>query len=196
MIKKIIQYLIFVSAILAIVFGIYRSAVLSQMPDVKKVIPVKLNKEEIPVLKRPGTQSIRIVGPPLKLLKFQIDFNFNPQPLDWKFLERIDKRADIMIEGSVNVNGKFAITRFRDRGHPEAGQYIKNVVESWTFMPYKKGLIKYYFNVPTRMENMKIQIDVRKLVKNFDFIGPNDYLKNGLLCYVEGIEGNNIMIIQ
>ena len=99
-----------------------------------------------------------------------------------------------MIEGRIDTRGNFRVTKLRDRGHPEAGQYLKRVLQTWSFVPYKQGVIKYYFNLPTRLENMKIQIDLRRLEKNFDYIGPNDVLKNGMLCFVEGISGKSIML--
>lgn len=173
---------------------IYRQSLLSQIPEAEKTIPVKVSRDKIPLPRRPGTRSIKIVGPPLKVLKFQIDFTNNPLPLDWAFLERTDKRADVTVEGRIDVNGNFAIESLRDRGHPQAGHYIRKVLSSWKFKQYRYGKIKYYFNVPTRKENMKVQIDMRDLQKNFKFIGPGDYLKTGILCYAKGLSRKNIMI--
>jgi len=175
---------------------VYRQILLSQIPEMQKSIPIKIDRDVLPVPKRPGTQSVRIVGPPLKILKFEIDFTRNPRPLDWKLLERTDKRADVMIEGVVDDNGNFRVAKLRDRGHPKAGSYIKSVVSSWRFTPYRRGRIRYYFNVPTRLENMKIQIDLRDMEKNFTYIGPRHQLKNGILCYVDGLNSKSIMVIN
>ncbi len=175
---------------------LYRQASLSQMPDALISIPQKIEHEVIPVPRRPGTKSIRIVGPPLQVLKFQIDFTQNPLPIDWRFLERTDKRADVMVEGRIDNDGNFNIRKIRDRGHPQAGHYIRNVLSSWKFKQYKKGTIRYYFNVPTRLENMKIQIDTRGLNKNRKHVRQSDFLKNGILCYAVGISRKNIKVIQ
>ncbi len=194
--KSSLKYLfpLFVAGVLCL--GMYRSNVLSRIPNVQKSIPVRIIEEEVPIPKRPGTQSIRITGPPLRPIKFQIDFKQNPLPLDWTYLEKIDKRADILIEGKVSTKGGFSVSKIRDRGHPEAGKYISEILATWSFLPYKKGALRFYFNVPTRKENMKIQIDLRRLEKNFDYVGPNDYLTNGTLCYVQGIDNWNIMLIR
>jgi len=194
--RKNIKYWIFFLVVIIFCIGMYRGNILSQIPATQKSIPVRITEEEVPIPKRPGTQSIRITGPPLRPIKFQIDFKQNPMPLDWTYLEKIDKRADVMIEGRVDEKGDFSVSKIRDRGHPEAGKYVNDILSTWRFMPYKKGVIKFYFNVPTRKENMKVQIDLRRLEKNFDYVGPNDYLTDGALCYVQGIDNWNIMLIR
>lgn len=196
MFKKNFKYIIFFFAIGLFCISVYRSRALSRIPKVKKSIPVRIIEEEVPIPKRPGTQSIRITGPSLRPIKFQIDFKHNPMPLDWTYLEKIDKRADIMIEGEIGGKGGFSVSKIRDRGHPEAGKYINDILSTWRFMPYKKGTIKFYFNVPTRKENMKVQIDLRRLEKNFDYVGPNDYLTDAALCYIRGLDNWNIMLIR
>ncbi len=173
---------------------VYRQVLLSQIPQAENKIPLRLAPEKIPVPKRPGTQSVRIVGPPIKTLKFEIDFRLSPEPLDWTYLERIDKRADVAIAGTIDEQGYFLVTRLRDRGHPKAGSYIRRVVSSWKFLPYKTGPIRFYFNVPTRLENMKIQIDVSDLTRNAAMLASRAFLKNGTLCYVTGLHRQNIMI--
>ncbi len=184
-----------VASLLALLFA-YREVLLSQIPDLQTTIPVRVTRDEIPVPRRPGTQSIRIVGPPLKLLRFEIDFTRNPQPIEWAFLERIDKRADVMVEGFVDGSGNFSVAKVRDRGHPKAGNYLRRVLSSWHFSPYRKGTVRYYFNVPTRLENMKVQIDVSGMEKNFKFIGPTNQLKDGILCYVDGLNTRSIKVFN
>ncbi len=196
MLKKRFKYFIVLFFVGSLCIGMYRNSVLSGIPKIHKSIPVRILEEELPVPKRPGTQSIRITGPPLRPIKFQIDFNRNPKQLDWAYLEKIDKRADIMIEGEIGEKGSFRVLKIRDRGHPEAGKYISDILNTWSYMPYKKGTIKFYFNVPTRKENMKVQIDLRRLEKNFDFVGRNDYLTDAVLCYVQGLDNWSIMLIR
>ncbi len=196
MLRTLLKYSIYIAALVFVVLLVYRQVLMSQIPPLRKTIPIKISRDEIPVPRRPGSQSIRIVGPPRKLLKFQIDFTRNPMPIDWRFLEQTDKRADIMVEGVIYANGNFTITRLRDRGHPKAGQYIRRVMSTWKFKQYKKGRIRYYFNVPSRREEMKVQIDLRRLEKNYKFIGPGERVKNGVLCYVDGIGSDNIMVMN
>lgn len=191
-----LRYVFRTAGIVFLAALLVRSLLLAQIPAQQKTIPVRATDEKVPVPRRPGTRSIRIVGPPLKTLKFQVDFRRNPQPLDWAYLERVDKRADIMVEGEIDALGRFRLTKVVDRGHPRAGRYIRGILSSWTFVRYKQGTIRYYFNVPTRLENMKVQIDTRDLRKNFKTVGPNDLVSDGLLFYIEGLSPRNIMLIN
>lgn len=196
MLKTSLKTALFMLLIGIATLATYRSLSIAQIPEAENILPVPVSKDEVPVPRRPGTRSIRIVGPPLKVLKFQIDFKRNPLPLDWRFLERIDKRADVMIEGEIDENGNFAIDRMLDRGHPKAGQYIQKIMSSWEFVQYKSGHIKYYFNVPTKAENMKVQIDITDLSRNLKFVGKTDFLKDGLLYYIEGLKARNVTVIH
>jgi len=194
--QRKITYAMLLVPLVLVVLLVYRQVVLSQIPVAEKRIPVRIAPDEIPVPRRPGTQSIRIVGPPLKKVKFELDFKRNPLPLDWRFLEQIDKRADIMVDGVIDEMGILTIKRVRDGGHPRAGTYVRKVVSSWRFLPYKMGLIRYYFNVPTRMENMKVQVDVSGLERNPANYTYRMFLRDGVLCHVQGLGRNNIMIIR
>ncbi len=181
---------------LVVVLGVYRQVLLSQIPDAKKIIPVRMSRDDVPIPRRPGTKGIRIVGPPRQVLRFQIDFTKNPEPLDWQFLERTDRRADVIVEGAIDAGGHFSIAKLHDNGHPQAGHYIRQVLSTWKFKQYKKGTIRYYFNVPTRQENMKIQIDARGLQRNLKFVGDADVVQTGVLCYAFGILSKNIMVVK
>jgi hypothetical protein len=174
----------------------YRQLQILRIPQLQKSIPEFIVDEEPPVPKRPGTQSVRIVGPPLKVLKFQLDFKRNPLPLDWDYLEQTDKKADVTVSGTIDYDGNLIIERIFDKGHPRAGRYIQKILTSWKFVQYKTGPIKYYFNVPTRIEHMKVQIDVRGLQRNLKFAGEHDQIKNGLLYYCVGLKKSNVMIIN
>lgn len=174
----------------------YREVNMLQIPPMQKSIPDLVMEEQPPVPKRPGTQSIRIVGPPLKVLKFQLDFKRNPQPLDWNYLEQTDKKADVTVDGHIDQEGNLVIERIFDKGHPRAGRYIQKILNTWKFVQYKTGPIKYYFNVPTKIEHMKVQIDVRGLQKNLKYANKNDQIKDGLLYYFQGITKKNVMIIN
>ncbi|NIR51887.1 hypothetical protein GWO43_25265 [candidate division KSB1 bacterium] len=194
--KKLFKKLLYALAMLVLLLLLYRQVRIENMPAAQTRIPFRVEQEEIPTPKRPGTQSIRIVGPPIKVVKFQLDFRRRPKPLDWNFLERIDRRADVSIEGFIDVDGNFLILRVNDRGHPRAGTYIRDVLETWKFLQYKTGIIKYYFNVPTSMENMKVQIDLRGLQKNARFVGPYEEVQDGLIYYLDGLNQKNVMLIN
>jgi hypothetical protein len=196
MLKTSIKTALIIFLIGVATLAAYRSLSIAQIPEAENIFPVAVSKDEVPVPRRPGTKSIRIVGPPLKILKFQVDFKRNPLPLDWRFLERIDKRADVMIDGEIDENGNFTIERMLDRGHPKAGQYIQKIMTSWKFVQYKSGKIKYYFNVPTKAERMKVQIDITDLSRNLKFVGRTDFLKDGLLYYIEGLKARNVTVIH
>lgn len=194
--KAIFKYLIYTAVFLGVSLIVARKILMSQIPVVERTIPQPMTKEKIPAPKRPGTQSIRIVGPPLKVLKFQIDFKRHPRPLDWNYLEQIDKRADVSVTATIDANGKLFIDRVIDKGHPKAGQYIKEILTSWSYLQYKTGDIKFYFNVPTRDERRKLQIDLRGLQPNRRFVGYKDLVKDGMVYYVEGIGRNNITLLN
>ncbi|MFQ5637749.1 MAG: hypothetical protein ACE5IR_07100 [bacterium] len=174
---------------------LYRQIQLDNIPAAQKRIPYWVEHEEIPVPRRPGTKSIRIVGPPVKRLKFQIDFRRNPAPLDWNRLQLIDMRADVMVEGIIDTEGNFTLRRINDRGHPDAGRYIKSVLNTWKFLQYKTGSIRYYFNVPTSVEHMKVQVDLRGLKKNPKFVQQYDKVVDGMIYYFNGIDNNSITLI-
>lgn len=174
----------------------YRQVQIMKIPQAHIIIPNPLRDEVPPLPKRPGTQSIRIVGPPLKVLKFQLDFKRNPLPLDWRYLEQTDKKADVTVSGFIDHDGNFIIKRVIDKGHPRAGRYIERTLNTWKFVQYKTGPIKFYFNVPTKIEHMKVQIDVRGLQPNLEFATAGDQVKDGLLYHIEGLTKNNVMIIQ
>ena len=194
--KKLFKYSIYIIVLVVSTLLIFRNILMSQIPDIQKTIPQPMAKEDLPIPKRPGTKSIRIIGPPLKVLKFQIDFKRHPLPLDWALLENMDKRADISVQATIDVNGNLFINRLLDKGHPKAGQYIREVLASWGYLQYKTGTIKFYFNVPTRDESRKVQIDLRGLEKNPRFVGYRDLLEDGMVYYIEGIGLNNIKMIN
>jgi len=194
--KSLSKYTVYAVALLVGILLFYREMRLSAIPAAEKRIPFRLEEEEVPTPKRPGTRSIRIVGPPIKTLRFELDFRRQPRPLNWRYLERIDKRADVMLEGFVDAEGLFVINRVNDRGHPKAGRYIREILGTWRFMPYKTGRIRYYFNVPTNMEHMKVQIDLRALQKNKRYVGLYDEVEDGMIYFFEGIDQNNVMMIN
>ena len=196
MLKSFLKYLASILVFVFLSLLVYRTILINEIPAAQKVIPFQVSDDEIPVLKRPGTKSVRIVGPPQTVLKFQLDFKRRPQKLDWNYLQRIDKKTEIFLQGRVETDGNFIIEKLQDRGHPKAGLYIREVLNTWKFYPYKIGAISYYFNVPTRMERMKMQIDLTGLSKNPKYLGPNNLIKNGLLYYVEGIGRKNVMIMN
>ncbi|MFQ5864172.1 MAG: hypothetical protein ACE5IW_02975 [bacterium] len=196
MMKLAIKNTIFVSAMLFFAFFMLRQILILRIPVGQKFIPTKIVREEIPIPKRPGTKSIRILAPTLKKLKFEIDFKRNPLILDWDFLEKSDKEADVRAEGIIDVAGNFTITNIYDKGHPEAGRYIKKILSTWNFVQYKMGNINYYFNVPTKKENMKVQIDLRGLSHNAKYIEKNDEIIDGLLYYIKGIDRSNVLMIK
>ncbi len=196
MLRSFLKYFSSMLVFVCLALSVYRTILVNEIPAAQKIIPFQVNDDQIPVLKRPGTKSIRIVGPIQTVLKFQLDFRRRPQQLDWNYLQRIDKKAEIFVQGTVQPNGNFFIEKLQDRGHPKAGSYIRKVLNSWKFSPYKIGAINYYFNVPTRMERMKMQLDLTGLSKNPKYLGPNSLIKNGLLYYVEGISRNNVMIVN
>jgi hypothetical protein len=197
MTKRIIhpQVLYFFAAAAVTLLG-YRQVQIYKIPQVQKSLPEYVADEKPPPPKRPGTRSIRIVGPPLKTLKFELDLKRHPLPLDWNYLEQTDKKADVTVNGFIDLDGNLVIERVFDKGHPRAGRYIQKILSTWKFMQYKTGPIKYYFNVPTKIEHMKVQIDIRGLQRNLNFADVHDQVKDGLLYYCEGLKKNNVMIIK
>ncbi|MFQ5708984.1 MAG: hypothetical protein ACE5HO_16115 [bacterium] len=179
-----------------LVLLIYRQILLSKIPNSEQSIPIPYRARDVLVLKRPGIRSIRIVRPIVNPLRFQVDLKRSPQPLEWAFLERTDKKADVAVAGKIDSEGNLVIKRMRDRGHPVAGQYIKKVLSSWKYVHYKMGAIQYYFNVPTIDEHTKIIIDVRGLRRNPRYTQPTDFIEDGQLFYVNGITRDNVSFLK
>jgi len=64
MLKSFLKYLSFIIVFILLSLLVYRTVLINEIPAAQKVIPFQVSDDEIPVLKRPGTKSIRIVGPP------------------------------------------------------------------------------------------------------------------------------------
>ena len=107
MLKSFFKYLSSILVFICLALLVYRTVLINEIPAAEKTIPFQVSDDEIPVLKRPGTKSIRIVGPIQTILKFQLDFKRRPQQLDWNYLQRIDKKAEIFVQGSVDADGNF-----------------------------------------------------------------------------------------
>lgn len=121
-----------------------------------------INRQTEPLkLMRPGTTSIILSGPLVRNCVFEI----NPaaaglRPLDWVELTSLDRMTDVIVTATVGRDGALSITRINDRGHPEAGQYIRERLSTWVYTTCKHGIIRFWFNAGA----LQITIDATQLV--------------------------------
>ena len=124
-------------------------------------IPAINRQTEPPKLMRPGTTSIILSGPLVRNCVFEI----NPaaaglRALDWVELTSLDRMADVIVTATVGTDGALSINQINDRGHPEAGQYIRERLSTWVYTTCKLGTIGFWFNAGA----LQITIDAAQLV--------------------------------
>lgn len=131
---------------------------------------------------RPGVQGVVIGGATRIRLVFSIDLT-NSDPLEWGSLSVRYPLARVNITGSINTRGKLNITNVEDFGHSDAGREIRKILETWHYLPYKNGEIRFEFRFPA--VDQKVTIDTRSLkpnekFENIDIFDGQVYLINDL----------------
>ena len=122
---------------------------------------------------RPGIQGIILSGPEIEDLVFQIDLSTpNLEELNWDELVAIDRNTDVKVKCFIDIRGKLLINKKSGAGHPSATKYIQNILSTWGYFPYKTGIIKFYFNAPSKTK--KLIIDRNGLKKNIKMTEDKD----------------------
>jgi hypothetical protein len=151
-------------------------------------------EEKMQIPPRPGVQGIVITGPIIEPLYFSIDLSkAGVRELNWRKLQQIDAHADVKISCVINEKGYlvFSQSDVLMEGHTEAGMMIQRVLKTWIFTPYKTGIIRFWFNLPSKGEKLIIDTSGLERKRTIDSDIP---IYNGRLYYIEGIPTNEIQV--
>lgn len=191
--NRILKIALLLFGLFCLIF-VYRLYLIWKLPYQTMRLSSQGFEEKMEIPPRPGIQGIVITGPRIEPLYFSIDLS-KPgiQPLDWKKLMMVDSHADVKIQCQVNEHGRLIFSQ-KDvlmEGHTEAGMMIQRAMKTWIFKPYKKGPMRFWFNLPSKGE--KLSIDVRRLEIR-ESIPKEIPVYNGKLHLVDGIAPQDIRI--
>ncbi len=177
-----------------ITFIIIKQIAFWRLPFDRVQIPSLLYHEKIEIPPRPGIKGIVISGPEIKPAVFEIDLSqAGVIPLDWNRLNSVDPHADIKVKCTLNKQGRLTFSRndILMEGHTEAGVMIQNALRTWIYKPYKMGIIKFWFNLPSK--GKKLIIDTGGLYRRGE-LPQYVPLYDGLIYYIEGITIDELQI--
>ncbi len=145
LVKALVPLLFLLPVLVVLILLI--APLLSFGPQPRIHIPHLFIKEEVPMIRRPGTSAIVLAGPPIQDLVFQI----NPgaagmTPVKWAQLIAVELVIDVKIEAEVNSEGFLRVISVDDRGRPAAGAYLRQCLNTWKYTPYKRGRIRFWFH--------------------------------------------------
>ncbi len=152
--------------------------------------------ERLEIPTRPGIQGIVITGPAIESIYFSIDLTkAGIRSLDWRRLQAIDPHADVKVSCYVDNQGQLSFTQdgVLTEGHTEAGIMIQRALRTWLYTPYRTGIIRFWFNLPSR--GKKLIIDTSGLSRRGD-IPRHVPIFDGRLHFIEGIPSEQLTIIM
>jgi len=164
------------------------------LPGDEVEIPVILDSTRVEIPSRPGVQGIVISGPRIEPLYFSIDLTKGGvRSLNWRQLQTIDPHADVKVYCWIDDQGQLSF--FQEGvfmgGHTGAGMMIQRAIRTWVYTPYKTGLIRFWFNLPSK--GKKLIIDTSGLEKKRDI--PNHVpIFDGQIHFVEGIRPEELLV--
>ena len=164
------------------------------LPGDEVEIPVILDSTRVEIPSRPGVQGIVISGPNIEPLYFSIDLTKGGvRSLNWRQLQTIDPHADVKVYCWIDDQGQLSF--FQEGifmgGHTGAGMMIQRAIRTWVYTPYKTGLIRFWFNLPSK--GKKLIIDTSGLEKKRDI--PNHVpIFDGQIHFVEGIRPEELLL--
>jgi hypothetical protein len=166
--------------------GLYRFIELSRLPEDSVTLPAFDIDERIEIPPRPGIQGIIISGPVIKPLKFEIDPSKSGLmiPISWRDLRTIDPYTDVVVDCRIDSQGKLSILNVWDEGHTRAGNLIKTALRTWRYTNYKRGHIRFWFNLPSR--GKKLVIDTQDMFRS-PGIPEHIPIYQGKIHLIEGI---------
>ena len=172
----------------------WRAYVLHKMPFDEIEITAYGEKEELEIPPRPGVQGIVITGPRIKPLFFSIDLSrAGVRPLNWDQLRLVDPYADVKITANIDHRGRLLFSQ-RDvfmEGHTKAGMMIQQAMKTWKYTPFKSGVIKFWFNLPSKGKKVIINTNELRRKSNVpDHIPTYD----SQIHLIEGIRAGDIQI--
>ena len=172
----------------------WREFELRRLPFDEVQIPHFESDEKLEIPPRPGIQGIVITGPAIELLYFSIDLSKGGiRTLDWRRLQNIDPHADVRVNCIVDNQGQLSFTQedVLMEGHTEAGMMIQRALKTWTYTPFKRGIIRFWFNLPSK--GKKLIIDTSSLYRRED-IPEYVPIFDGQVHFIEGIRSDQIFL--
>lgn len=164
------------------------------LPGDEVEIPVILDSTRVEIPSRPGVQGIVISGPSIEPLYFSIDLTKGGvRSLNWRQLQTIDPHADVKVYCWIDDQGQLSF--FQEGvfmgGHTGAGMMIQRAIRTWVYTPFKTGLIRFWFNLPSK--GKKLIIDTSGLERKGDI--PNHVpIFDGQIHFVEGIQPEELLV--
>lgn len=192
--KKILLWGSVVFFIIVILLLGWREYAISQLPFDDLRIPPLGIEEKLEIPPRPGIQGIIIRGPEIHSLVFEIDLSKpGVRFLDWNALTQIDPNTDVKVSCRVNVRGRLVFSQadILMEGHTEAGLMIQRALRTWIYRPYKSGIIRFWFNLPSK--GRKLIIDITGLRRRGD-IPAYVPVYNGKLYSIDGIPVSEVQV--
>lgn len=191
--KTLFQFVGFFLFSGVIILG-WREYSLRRLPFDSMLIPPIMKEDKLEIPPRPGVQGIVITGPTIEPLFFAIDLNKSVgRTLDWQQLQAIDPHTDVRINGRVDDQGRliFSQNDVLMEGHTEAGMMIQSALRTWVYTPYKSGVIRFWFNLPSK--GRKLIMDTRDL-KRREEIPLHIPIYDGKIHLVEEIPSHEILV--
>ena len=172
----------------------WREYCLRRLPFDAVLIPPIEYRERLEIPPRPGIQGIVITGPTIESLFFSIDLTkAGVRSLDWRRLQAIDPHADVKVNCRIGDQGQlwFSQDDVLMGGHTEAGMIIQRTLKTWMYTPFKTGVIRFWFNLPSK--GRKLIIDTSGLRRKPQ-IPEYVPIYDGKIHLVDGLENENIWV--
>jgi len=184
-----IRRFIFLSLIAGAVFlAIWRKVQIDRIPYGKVMLNASEEYETIKIPPRPGLQGITITGEVIQPLVFSVIGKATVTALDWN---RLNSHAVVKITARIDERGRLFINEMRSGGHTEAGLLIQDALQTWIYTPYKTGIIKFFFNLPSK--GKKLIIDTSGLRRRKD-IPPDKPIYDGHVYFINGVKPKEVGI--
>jgi hypothetical protein len=191
--KTFVQILIVICLCVLLILS-WRAFTLWRLPYDEVEIPPLLLEDKLVIPQRPGIRGIIITGPTIEPLFFSVDLTKSGiRGLNWRQLQSIDPHTDVKINCLINDQGEvyFSMQDVLMEGHTDAGMAIQNSLKTWIYTPFRSGIIRFWFNLPSK--GKKLIIDTSGLRRKWEI--PNDIpIYNGQLHFIQGIPTNEIGI--
>ena len=182
------HFIIFIVIAAAAFLVIWRKLQIDKIPFEKILLNASEEYESIKIPPRPGLQGITITGEVIQPLVFSIIGKATVTALDWN---RLNSHAVVKVTARIDGRGRLFINEMRSGGHTEAGLLIQDALQTWIYTPYKTGIIKFFFNLPSK--GKKIIIDTSGLKRKND-IPPDKPVYDGHVYFINGVNPSEVGI--
>lgn len=179
--------------IVLLVLG-WREYALRRLPYDDLEIPAVVEEKRLEIPPRPGVQGVVITGPRIEPLFFAIDLSMaGVRELNWRRLRLVDPHADVKLTCTVDGRGRLLFSQedVLMEGHTEAGMMIQQALKTWVYTPYKSGMIRFWFNLPSK--GKKLIIDTQGLRRKGEVPGHVP-IYDGRLYLIEGIPNQDVQV--